>query len=71
MYVQFCCRKEPTRWSYVATSKGEEITTTECEAYELANVSHQYEDLSVYQNAEYEIPVKESPAYVHTSKPGD
>ena len=43
----------------------------QCEAYELANISHEYEDLSVYQNAEYEIPVKECPAYVQTTKPGD
>ena len=57
--------------SYFATSGGEEITTTQCEAYELANISHEYEDLSVYQNAEYEIPVKECPAYVHATKPGD
>lgn len=56
--------------SHFATSGGEEITTMQCEAYELANISHEYEDLSVYQNAEYEIPVKECPAYVDTTKPG-
>ena len=54
--MQFCCRLEPPKWSDVARS-GEDITTTHCEAYELENLSHEYEDLSEYQSTEYEIPI--------------
>ena len=68
--IQFCCRKEPTEKSNVARS-GEDITTTQCEAYELANLNHEYEDLSEYHNLEYEIPVTQCPAYVHTRMSGE
>ena len=39
---------------------GEDITTTHCEAYELANLSHEYEDVSEYQNTEYMRSVSHS-----------
>ena len=67
--IYFHCRSKPTRWSNVARSEGEEITTSQCEAYELTKLDHEYEDLSEYQNpsAEYEIPTTKCPAYVSTS----
>ena len=70
--IYFHCRSKPTTWSNVARSEGEEITTTQCEAYELAKLDHEYEDLSAYQNptTEYEIPTTQCPAYVSTSKSG-
>ena len=66
----FCYRKEPARWSDVARSGNETITTTQCEAYELAKVGHEYEDLSVYQNSEYEVSSTKGP-HVPTMKSGE
>ena len=72
--IYFCCRKGPANWSHVARLGDEDITTTRCEAYELANLYHEYEDLAGYQNPEfeyedvvlnypeYEIPIPQSPA---------
>ena len=68
--MQFYCRLEPPEWSDVPRS-GEDITTTHCKAYELANLSHEYEDISEYQNTEYEIPITQCPAYVPTRKSGE
>ena len=67
----FRCRKEPANWSHVAKSGDEDITTTQCEAYELTNLGHQYEDLSVYQEPEYEVPITKGPPNVPTSKSGE
>ena len=67
----FYCRKEPANWSHAVKSGDEDITTTQCEAYELAKIGHEYEDLSTYQEPEYEIPVTKEPAYVPTSKSGE
>ena len=53
----FFFRKEPANWGPVAKSRDEDITTTQCEAYELTKLGHEYEDPSQYQNPEYEIPV--------------
>ena len=52
---------------------GQEMKTSQpqCEAYELAKLGHEYEDLSEYQNPEYEIPVTEGPAHVPTRKSGE
>ena len=66
----FHCRKEPANWGHVAGSGNETITTTQCEAYELAKVGREYEDFSVYQNSEYEISSPEGP-HVPTSKSGE
>ena len=54
-WLIFCYKKEPAKWSDVARSGNETVTTTQCEAYELAKLGHEYEDLSVYQNSEYEV----------------
>ena len=72
LLVYICCRSKPTTWSNVARSEGEDITTAQCEAYELTKLDHEYEDLSEYQNplAEYEIPTTQCPAYISTSKSG-
>lgn len=51
-------------------SGSDEITTTQCEAYEIAKLGYEYEDLSGYQNTEYEIPVTQCSAYGLTSKSG-
>ena len=51
-------RKEPANWGHVAKSGDKDITTTQCEAYELTKLGHEYEDLSEYQNPEYDIPFK-------------
>ena len=67
----FYCRKEPPNWDHIARSGDEDITTTQCEAYELTKLGHEYEDLSVYQEPEYEIPVSEGPANVPTRKSGE
>ena len=60
----FCRRSEPTRWSHVAKS-GENVTTAQCEAYELTKLDHEYEELSGYRNptAEYELPITKCPAH--------
>lgn len=73
-----CHRKEPANWSHVARPGVEHITTTRCEAYELANFDHEYEEIAGYQNPEfenedivldhpeYEIPKPQSPANTPT-----
>ena len=52
----------------VAKPSNEDIITTQCEAYELAKLGHEYEDLAVYQNPEYEISIAECSA---TRKSGE
>ena len=71
MLIILCCRKEPTNWGHVARSGNEDITTTQCEAYELTKLGHEYEDLSGYQNPEYETPIGEHSADVPTRKSGE
>ena len=70
-HVYFCCRKEQVNWSHAAKSGDEDITTTQCEAYELTKLGYEYEDLSGYQKPEYEVPITKGPDYVPTSKSGE
>ena len=82
-YDSIHCRKEPANWSHVARSGDEDITTTRCEAYELVNLDHEYEEVAGYQNPEfeyddivphhpeYEIPIPQSPTNNPTSKSED
>ena len=69
--LYFCCRKEPANSGHIARSGDEDITTTQCEAYELTKLGYEYEDLSGYQKPEYEVPITKGPAYVPTSKSGE
>ena len=69
------CRKDqPVKWSAVAKSGDADITTTQCEAYGLADLGHEYEELSTSgmtsqpPNPEYEVPNAQCPAYVSTSQ---
>ena len=55
----------------VAKPSSEDITTTQCEAYELTKLGHEYEDLAVYQNPEYETPIGEHSADAPTRKSGE
>ena len=71
MLINFCCRKESSNWGHVARSRNEDIMTTQCEAYELTKLGHEYEDLSVYQNLEYEIPIGGHSADVPTRNSGE
>ena len=71
LYTFACYRKEAADWSHVARSGDEHITTTQCEAYELANFDHEYEEIAGYQNPEYEIPIAECSADVPTRKSGE
>ena len=48
---------------HVAKSGDEQITTTQREAYETTKLGYEYEDISGYENADYEIPVTQSSAY--------
>ena len=70
VYTYFCYRREADKLGPAALSGVDEITTTQCEAYEIAKLGHEYEDLSGYQNTEYEIPVTQCSAYGLTSKSG-
>ena len=70
-HLYFCCRKEPANSGHVGRSGDEDITTTQCEAYELTKLGYEYEDLSGYQNPEYEVSITKGPAYVPTSKSGE
>ena len=67
----FYCRKKPANWSHAAKSGSEDITATQCEAYELTKLGHEYQDPLGYQNPEHEIPVTQCSAYALTSKPGE
>ena len=49
----------------------EDITTTQCEAYELTKLGYEYEDLSGYENVEYETPIAEYSADEPTRKSGE
>ena len=69
------CRKDqPVKLSVVAKSGDADITTTQCEAYGLAEFGHEYEELPTTEmtsqppNPEYEIPTAQCPAYVPTSQ---
>jgi len=69
------CRKDqPVKWSAVNRSGVANITTTQCAAYGIADLGHEYEELSTSQmtsqppNPEYEIPNTQCPAYVSTSQ---
>ena len=62
-HTYFCCRKGPAKLDCVAKSGDEQITTTQCEAYETTKLGYEYEDISGYENADYEIPVTQSSAY--------
>jgi len=69
------CRKDqPVKWSAVAKSGDADITTTQCEAYGLADFGREYEELPTSEmtsqppNPEYEIPTTQCPAYVPTSQ---
>ena len=56
------CRTKPAERSHAAGS-GEEVTaTTPCEAYNLVNFDHEYEDLFAYQKRECETPIAQRPA---------
>ena len=56
------CRTKPAERSHAAGS-GEEVTaTTPCEAYNLVNFDHEYEDLFAYQKRECETPIAQHPA---------
>ena len=46
------CRKQPAKWSEVAGSSTADITTTQCEAYELAMLGQEYE---VVPEPEYDV----------------
>lgn len=70
-HTYFCCRKGPAKLGHIAKSGDEEVTTTQCEAYETTKLGYEYEDISGYENADYEIPVTQSSAYGLISKPGE
>ena len=56
------CRTEPAERSHAARL-GEEVTaTTPREAYNLVNLSNEYEDLFAYQKQECETPIAQCPA---------
>ena len=62
--------------SAVIKSGDADITPTQCKAYELTNLGHEYEDLSVFTQTtgsgpDYEIPTAQCPAYVPTSQKTD
>ena len=67
----FCYRKKPAKLGEIAKPCKEDITTTQCEAYELTKLGHEYEDLSMYQNVEYETPIPEYSADEPTRKSGE
>ena len=60
----------------MAKSGDVDITVTQCEAYGLADIGHEYEQIptsgmtsaSQPPNPEYEIPTAQCPAYVPTSQ---
>ena len=61
------CRKDqPVKWSALAWSGDADITTTQSEAYGLADFGHEYEELPTSEmtsqppNPEYEIPTAQS-----------
>ena len=56
------CRTEPAERSHAARSGEEVTTTTPCEAYNLVNLGHEYEDLFAYQKRECETPIAQCPA---------
>ena len=62
------------KWSAVAKSGDVDIITTQCEAYGLADIGHEYEQIptsgmtSQPPNPEYEIPTAQCLAYVPTSQ---
>jgi len=69
------CRKDqPVKWSAVNRSGDTDITTTQCEAYGIEDLAHEYEELSTSgmisqrPNPEYEIPNAPCPAYASTSQ---
>ena len=67
-------KSQPASFSSVIESGDTDITTTQCEAYELTNLGHEYEDLSVFTQTtgpEYQIPTTQCPAYVPTSQKTD
>ena len=67
----FYCREEPAKLGEIAKPGNEDITTMQCDAYELINLGDELKDFSEYQNTEYEIPIKECPANVLTRKSED
>ena len=69
--VIFYCREEPAKLGEIAKPVNKDITTIQCDAYELINLGDELKDLSEYQNTEYEIPIKECPADVLTRKSED
>ena len=70
VYYTISCRKKSANLVHVAKSGDEDITTTHCEAYELTKLGHE-EDLSEYQNSEYEVPDTQFSAHVPTKKSGE
>lgn len=67
----FYCRKEPAKFGEIAKPDNEDITTTQCDAYELTKFGDEFKDLSEYENTEYEIHIEECPANVPTRKSED
>ena len=66
----------PASFSSAVKSGDADITTAQCKAYELTNLEHEYEDLSVFTQTtgsgpDYEIPTAQCPAYVPTSQKTD
>ena len=67
-------KSQPASFSYVIKSGDADITTTHCEAYELTDLGHEYEDPSVFTQTtgpDYEISTAQCPAYVPTSQKTD